>query len=213
MAARRPPNDATGNLSALVAMPAGVVIPLRSFTHGKARLAAVLDDNERLALARTMADGVIAAAAPRPTVIVSSASEVVAWATARGVATIDDPGTLDGAADAGREWVRGQGLQRVVVAHADLPFATTFDDVAGDGAAHIAVIVPDHRGDGTPVLAVPVDVPFRFAYGPKSATRHIEEARRCSLDVRIAHIAGLQFDVDVPADLERLPGHQREPTP
>jgi 2-phospho-L-lactate guanylyltransferase len=211
MAVQRPSHDATGNSSVVPATTAGVVIPLRSFTHGKARLAAVLDDDERRSLARAMADRVVAAARPRPTVIVSSASEVVAWATERGVATVDDPGTLDAAADTGRAWVREEGLSRVVVAHADLPFATTFDDVAGDGDARIAVIVPDHRDDGTPVLAVPVDVPFRFAYGPQSCTRHIEEAGRCGLDVRVAHIAELGFDVDVPADLEHLPGPRREP--
>jgi 2-phospho-L-lactate/phosphoenolpyruvate guanylyltransferase len=211
MAARRPPHDATGNSPLVPANDAGVVVPLRSFTHGKARLAAVLDDDERLALARAMADRVIAAAAPRPTVVVTSAPEVVAWAEARGIATIDDPGTLDAAADAGRSWVRAKGLHRVVVAHADLPLATTLDDIAADGAARIAVIVPDHRDDGTPVLAVPVDVPFRFAYGPDSWTRHVEEAGRCGLDVRVARITELRFDVDLPADLEQLAAHQREP--
>ena len=50
--------------------------------------------------------------APRPVVIVSSAPEVIAWAHALGLAHIADPGTLDGAADAGREWVRDRGLAR-----------------------------------------------------------------------------------------------------
>ena len=211
MAARRPPNDATGNSSPAPAHDAGVVIPLRSFTHGKARLAVALDDDARLLLARAMADRVLAAAAPRATVVVSSAPEVVAWAAAHGVATIDDPGSLDRSADAGRAWVREHGLSRVVVAHADLPFAATFDEVAGDGDARLAVIVPDHRDDGTPVLAVPVDVRFHFSYGPGSCKQHVAEARRCGLDVRIARIANLGFDVDVPADLEQLPGYQREP--
>ena len=41
---------------------AGVVVPLRSFALGKARLAAALDDDARAALARAMAERVVAAA-------------------------------------------------------------------------------------------------------------------------------------------------------
>src|SRR5579862_5814776 len=89
---------------------AGVVVPLRSFALGKARLADALDDDARRSLTRTMAERVVAAAGSRPLVIVSSAPEVVAWARALGVACVDDPGTLDRAADAGRDWVRNEGL-------------------------------------------------------------------------------------------------------
>jgi 2-phospho-L-lactate guanylyltransferase len=91
-----------------------------------------------------------------------------------------------------------------VIAHADLPLATTFDHVAGDGAAPVAVIVPCHRGDGTPVLSLPVDAPFRFAYGPGSFARHCSEAERAGLEVRIVRDPALSFDVDVPDDLALL---------
>src|SRR5258708_674500 len=109
MSARRPSHTA------------GVVIPLRSFALGKARLADALDDDARRAFTRSMAERVVAAASDRPIVIVSSDPEVVSWALELGAANIADPGSLDGAAHAGREWVREQGLSRVVVMHADLP--------------------------------------------------------------------------------------------
>src|SRR5689334_13367828 len=144
---------------------AGVVVPVRSFALGKARLADVLDDDARRALTRTMAERVVAAAGDRPVVVVSSAPDVVAWAGELGLAQIDDPGSLDAAADAGRAWVRGQGLARVVVMHADLPLASTLDGVADDGDRAVAVLVPDHHDDGTPVLALPSAVEFAFAYG------------------------------------------------
>jgi 2-phospho-L-lactate guanylyltransferase len=93
---------------------------------------------------------------------------------------------------------------RVVVAHADLPFARSLDPVDGDGVDPVAALVPCHRDDGTPVLAVPVAAPFGFAYGPGSFRRHVDEARRAGLTVRIVRDPDLAFDVDVPADLERL---------
>lgn len=160
-----------------------------------------------------MADVVVDAAGGRPLVVVSSAPEVDAWCAQRALHRIDDPGSLDGAAAHGREWVRAQGLDRVVVVHADLPLATTLDAVADDGAAPVAVIVPDHRDDGSPVLALPASAPFEFAYGPGSSLRHRHEAERLGLTVRVARIAELAFDVDVPADLERLAAHPRTSVP
>jgi 2-phospho-L-lactate guanylyltransferase len=197
MSARRPSHTA------------GVVVPLRSFAQGKARLADALDDDARRAFTRTMAERVVTAAGSRPVVIVSSAPEVVAWSRGLGVARVPDPGSLDRAADAGREWVREHGLARVVVMHADLPLATTIDAIAGDADAHVAVIVPDHHDDGNPVLAIPSTVDFEFAYGPGSCARHIAEAGRCGLDVRIVRDHALGFDIDDATDLRALE-HERE---
>jgi 2-phospho-L-lactate guanylyltransferase len=183
---------------------AGVVVPLRSFALGKARLADALDDDARRAFSRTMAERVVAAAGARPTVIVSSAPDVIEWARALGLAHVDDPGSLDAAAARGRDWVRAQGLARVAVMHADLPLATTLDGVADDGDREIAVIVPDHHDDGTPVLAIPTASEFAFAYGPGSCARHVAEAERCGLAVRVVHDRALGFDVDDAADLAAL---------
>ena len=151
-----------------------------------------------------MADGVVDAVDGRPVVIVSSADEVVAWARARGLDVVDDPGSLDAAARAGQVWAAARGLPRYAIVHADLPLARTLDGVVSDGAASIAVIVPDHRDDGTPVLSLPTAAPFSFAYGPDSAARHADEARRRSLTVRIVHDAELGFDVDFATDLSTL---------
>jgi 2-phospho-L-lactate guanylyltransferase len=183
---------------------AGVVLPLRSFSHGKARLAAHLGAARREELVRTMAERVVDAASPLPVVVVSSAPEVIAWAAARGLEHIDDPGSLDTAAAAGRDHVAAHGYTRVVIAHGDLPFARTLEHVAGDGAQRVAVIVPCHRDDGTPVLSVPVDVPFEFAYGHGSFARHCTHARALGLEVRITRDPALAFDVDEPADLRHV---------
>src|SRR5689334_18677688 len=102
-------------------MHAGVVVPLRSFTLGKGRLATELDDAQRAQLVRDMADRVADATGGRHVVVVSSAPDVVAWAHGRGFATIDDPGSLDASAHAGVEHVRAAGLVRVVIVHGDLP--------------------------------------------------------------------------------------------
>jgi 2-phospho-L-lactate/phosphoenolpyruvate guanylyltransferase len=183
---------------------AGIVVPIRSFTAAKARLAPRLDPAARASLAQALAETVVRAAGSLPLVVVSSAPEVRFWAAGHGLHCIEDPGTLDGAADAGRAWVAARELARVVVAHADLPHARSLAVVAAGGADSVATLVPCHRQDGTPVLAVPVDTPFRFHYGPGSFRRHVDEAHRCQLEVRVARDPDLAFDVDVPSDLDGL---------
>jgi 2-phospho-L-lactate guanylyltransferase len=173
-----------------------------------ARLAGSLEDAPRAALARRMADRVVDAAGALPVVVVSSAPEVAEWARERGVTRLDDPGSLDAAAAAGTRWCAAEGLDRAVVAHADLPRAPAGSLVrfAADGARPIASIVPCHRDDGTPVLAIPVAVPFAFAYGPESFRRHAAVARAAGLAVRVVRDPDLGFDVDLPADLTLLSG-------
>ena len=183
---------------------AGVVIPIRGFTAGKARLAEVLNDHERIELATMMANAVADAAGPLPVTVVSSAPEVRSWAEARGLALIDDPDAgLDAAVSVGRDALLARGYVQVIVAHADLPRArpgalVPFGTVQPD----IVTIVPSHRDDGTPVLALSAEVAFTFSYGIGSARRHAATARRMGLAVRVIRDPELGYDIDLPEDLE-----------
>ena len=182
-----------------------VVVPIRTFDDGKVRLAARLDGAARSALLRSMADAVVAAATPWHVVVVTSAPEVRTWAAGRRLDVIDDPGSLDAAATAGLLHARSFRPDRVVVAHADLPLVTSLEPLAGAGAAPVAVVVPCHRGDGTPLLSFPAGVDFGFAYGPGSFARHCTEARRLGLDVvELWDDVRLRHDLDEPSDLEDL---------
>jgi 2-phospho-L-lactate guanylyltransferase len=183
---------------------AGVVLPIRSFLLGKARLASELDDTGRAELGRRLADRVADAAAPYPVVVVTSAPEVQEWAGQRGFELLADPGSLDAAARAGQAHLAASGLARVVIAHADLARARSLTRLADDGARPIVALVPCHRDDGTNVLAVPADSRFEFAYGPGSFRRHLGEARRLGLAVRVVRDPDLAFDVDLPDDLAAL---------
>jgi 2-phospho-L-lactate guanylyltransferase len=192
----------------------GVVIPLRSFTRGKSRLAGALDAVAHEAFVRGLADGVADAAAPHPTVVITSAPEVIEWAGERGLPVVADRGSLDRAADDGRAWAAARGCTRVVVVHADLPDIVSLDAVTAEGAEPVAVIVPCHRDDGTPVLSIPVPTvpdhpPFEFSYGPGSFARHCAAARRAGLEVRVVRDHALAFDVDGPDDLALVLARRR----
>ena len=102
-------------------------------------------------------------------------------------------------------WAASQGIARAVVAHADLPLATTLAPLARDGSLPVVAAVPCHRDDGTPVLSIPTASPFAFAYGPGSFRRHAAEARRRRLGFRVVRDPSLAHDLDIPADLADLP--------
>lgn len=184
----------------------GVVVPVRAFRLGNRRLATGLDDEARATLARRLATRVVAAAGDAPVVVVTGAAEVSRWAATVGAAVVDDPGSLDAAARRGVEVLGRAGCRRAVVAHADLPFATTFAPVARDSATGVAALVPCHHDDGTPVLSIPTDAAtaFGFAYGPGSFRRHVAAAHAIGLGVRVVRDPTLAFDVDTLDDLAEL---------
>lgn len=178
---------------------AAVVVPVKDFSKAKVRLAGELDAAQRAELARDMATIVVRAAAPLPVVVVCDDAVVREWAEDQGAEVIWTPGLgLNGAVQAGVAELARRGVPKAVVAHSDLPLATTFDWVpATDGLT----LVPDRRLDGTNVLALPTRAGFRFAYGAGSFQRHRSEGLRLGLEVRVVRDARLGWDVDHPGDL------------
>lgn len=185
-------------------MNAVVLVPIKGFAAAKARLDGALDAEARAALARELAATVIAAAAPLPVLVVCDDDDVAAFARRHGTDVLRQrrPG-LNAAVAEGVEHLARGGVERVVIAHADLPRATKLADLA-DGESDGVVVVPDRHGDGTNVLTVPTGVGFRFSYGPGSFAAHRAEAERLGLEVRVVEDDDLGWDIDTPADLTGL---------
>jgi 2-phospho-L-lactate/phosphoenolpyruvate guanylyltransferase len=183
--------------------PNAVLVPVKAFTSAKIRLAPALPPAERMALARAMAERVIAAAEAAPVAVVCDDRDVADWARALGALVIWEPGRgLNGAVDDGVRRLAAMGVQHVTVAHADLPLATDLSWICRFSGV---TLVPDRREDGTNVIGVPAGSGFVFSYGPGSFARHIAEARRLNLPLRIARSTLLSWDVDLPADLGVAP--------
>ncbi|HEV7758457.1 MAG TPA: 2-phospho-L-lactate guanylyltransferase [Acidimicrobiales bacterium] len=178
---------------------AAVVVPVKAFSAAKVRLAPALDPAARAALARELADVVMAAAAPLPVMVVCDDDAVRDWALAAGAEVVWCAGRgLNGAVADGVVALRHLGVDMAVVAHSDLPLATELAWVADFPGV---TLVPDRRRDGTNVAAVPTASGFEFAYGKGSFARHRAAAARLDLPVRIVEDAALGWDVDLPADL------------
>jgi 2-phospho-L-lactate guanylyltransferase len=181
-----------------------VLVPVKAFQRAKLRLAPAMSAERRAVLAREMATRVVASAAGLPVAVVCDDQEVATWARRLGALVIWEPGRgLNGAVQAGVRRLGEAGARLVVVAAGDLPLASDLRWVTRFPGV---TIVPDRRRDGTNVIAVPPAAGFVFAYGPGSYARHLDEARRLGLPVRVVHSSPLAWDVDIPDDLAFVTG-------
>ena len=180
-------------------MRTAVLVPVKAFRVAKRRLAGVLSDGERASLARCMATKVIAAAGSLPAHVVCDDDEVAAWAQWAGAEVLWRPGRgLNGAVADGVASLAALGYDHAIVAHADLPLAHDLERVA---RPHLITLVPDRHDGGTNVIGLPTGIPFRFGYGHGSFRRHVTEAGRHGLGLRVWRDKALGTDVDLPDDL------------
>jgi 2-phospho-L-lactate/phosphoenolpyruvate guanylyltransferase len=179
-----------------------VLLPVKAFRESKLRLAVALEASQRVRLARFMAAPVVASAYDLPVWVVCDDDGVAAWAASLSAEVIWSPAKgLNAAVTDGVRVLAEHEVDRVIVAHADLPLATDLRPVADFPGV---TLVPDRREDGTNVISLPTHTGFKFHYGPSSFRRHREEARRRGLPVRVLHDPTLSFDLDTPSDLEHL---------
>lgn len=182
--------------------PRAVLVPVKDFAVAKLRLAPALGPERRAELARAMATRVVTAAGDIPVAVVCDDTAVAGWARDLGALVVWAPERgLNHAVQDGVRHLAGLGVAQVTVAHADLPLADHLGWVFDWPGA---TLVPDRRRDGTTVIGVPTESGFVFSYGPGSFGRHLAEAERLGLAVRVVDSPALSWDVDLPADLELL---------
>jgi len=198
-----------------------VLVPVKAFADAKARLSTMLAPDQRKAVARWMADQVVAAAGELPVYVACDDDEVAQWAATRGAVVLWHPGAgLNGAVSRSVAQLADQGFTSVAVAHGDLPRA---HDLAALILPETITLVPDARRDGTNVVALPTHLDYAFAYGAGSFHRHLALAITSGLPTTVRHDPLLARDIDTPEDLlhplvtEVLPAwlqtNQVNPTP
>lgn len=181
-------------------MTAAVLIPVKSFTTAKGRLATALDAAGRRDLAQRLAEGVVDACRDLDVWIVSEDDAVAQWAASLGARVVHNPTAgLNQAVRHGVATLHEAGVARVLVTHADLAQPAALPSLlALDGL----VLVPDRRLEGTNALVVPTASGFTFSYGVGSFARHLSEAERMGLPLHVVRANGLDLDIDDGEDLE-----------
>lgn len=174
-----------------------VIIPVKSFSAAKARLAPVLTPPERARLARWTASRVVAAANGLDTFVACDDPEVAQWATSLGAQVLWGAGLgLNGAVDAAVAAVSDLGYHQVLISHADLPLAKDFPALAAAIDPGSVVLVPDRFKDGTNLVIRPIGIYLPASYGGGSFRTHLNLAlaARCPVTVRMDLHLGLDLD-------------------
>jgi 2-phospho-L-lactate guanylyltransferase len=195
-----------------VKRPAWAVVPARSLAGGKSRLRGVLDDDERARFARGLLEHVLEvlrACELDGILVATGGDDVAAVAASRGAHVLRDQGagTLAGVVDRALAEVASRGALSAVVLMADLPrieprdvgvLLATLDD-------HDAALVRDHLGRHTNALALSPPTAMTTRFGrDDSFEAHCAAARERGLRVAVVESERIAFDVDLPADHERL---------
>lgn len=183
-----------------------VLVPLKSFTMAKSRLGDSCSAAERADLSRWMATRVLTAAAPLECIVVCDDPEVAAFARDHDAAVHWTPDLdLNRALSSAVEAMHSAGVDRVVIAAGDLPFAHDLGDPEVLGGSPLGpeevLVVGDRHRDGTNVLSFATANPVTPSYGPGSLRRHVTQAHRLGLAVREVDDEALAWDVDTPEDL------------
>lgn len=192
------------------------LVPFKTLDQAKSRLAGALPPAERRSLARWMGARVVEAlreAGVVDRIGLVGADPVLAgrWRGDPQVVTIRATGlSLNRDLETGRRWALRQGADALMVALGDLPLLTgsaVRAMVALAGApshAQTVVIAPDRRKDGTNLLLMAPPDLLAFTYGRHSLARHLNAARRASVEPALYRAEETSFDVDTPADLAQL---------
>ena len=189
------------------------LVPVKSLSAGKSRLAPVLPDKEREALSVYMLEKVLDALLLTGRFhwigVVTDDPRVEAVAREREAHTLREDGAINEnrSITYGSRICREMGANSLLVIHADLPLVTAGDIetlISTGGGAPKVVICPSKEGTGTNALyRTPPEV-IPACFGPGSFSRHVAEAAARNIPWEKCSLPGIAMDLDTPDDLENL---------
>lgn len=198
------------------------IVPVKPLRRSKSRLAPRLTPDQRALLSESMLrhtlDVVRQVARIDKVLVVSRDPRALALARRHGARTISEParGQLNRALTRATALAHDFGADAVLVLPADLPLLEV-DDVElllqSLPPPPAVVLSPDHRGDGTNALLLSPPGLIEYEFGPQSFQNHRAAAMQAGARVVICRRDSLGRDVDVPEDLNFVPGPIGDPGP
>jgi 2-phospho-L-lactate guanylyltransferase len=190
------------------------ILPVKTFSAAKKRLAGTLGSGSRHALAQAMLGDTLGSLKRvrglDKTIVVTRDREAEGAALGRGVEVLRDREEAGQSAAAllGVAYALANGYDRVLLVPGDTPLLDPEELrsllVTAEEHRRQVVIVPDRHGTGTNALVLSPPDALRPAFGPGSMDRHLAQARGAGLSLEVAEIPSLALDVDTPEDLAEL---------
>jgi 2-phospho-L-lactate guanylyltransferase len=194
------------------------LLPAKLLSLAKTRLASMLADHQRMAIAAAMFDDVLssvqAAAALDAVVVVTADPRLAARARQTGALVVDEgtPRGLNGAVLLGTEAALRMGATSLVVLLSDIPLVAPadVDELTTRAPDCGAVVVPSKEGTGTNAMLRRPPALFPPCFGGRSLQRHVAAAERHRVACEIVRNPRIAFDLDTPDDLRAFAEHETD---
>jgi 2-phospho-L-lactate guanylyltransferase len=187
------------------------IVPVKPLQLGKSRLSAVLSDDERAVLNRTLFEQTLYTLQQTPevsqTLVISSDSTALSIAREYGACTVLEEGvpSLNGALTRATLLAQNDATRGVLVLPADLPLLTKNDLSSFLAFLHeppCVVIAPDRHDNGTNALLIAPACLIAYNFGPDSFKRHCADALKKGAKLEVVQNENIARDLDTPEDLK-----------
>lgn len=188
-----------------------VIIPVKSLSEGKQRLARILGEKERKKLTFCMLQDVLSVVLRsekvNEAVVVSPDREILRLAKKLGAVALAEKANLgvNMAVSAGIKYCVRRRSPPVLVLPADIPLVSGWDleAMASLGSSKPSIVIcPSLRLNGTNALLLnPPDI-IETSYDADSFRGHLSAGRLKGLRVKVYLSGRVMLDLDVPEDLE-----------
>jgi 2-phospho-L-lactate guanylyltransferase len=189
------------------------IVPVKRLAIAKQRLAPALNPQQRRELTLAMFTDVLTAFDGSDQVaeifVVSTDSRIATLARQYHASPLklSCDNSLNAALDEAARQIAHDGFSTLLVLPADLPFARAGDIdrlIAKHRPAPALTLAAAGRDGGTNGLIASPPALVAFRFGRQSLRAHCRAAAELGLDFALETIEPLSWDIDVPADLERL---------
>jgi 2-phospho-L-lactate guanylyltransferase len=184
-----------------------VLLPVKTFTDAKQRLAPVLNPETRAGLARAMCKDVLNTLArthvPERVIVFTAADEVIEMAQPFGFDVVREK-SVDGHSAAVNQMVSEllSTSARILSIAIDLPRLVPSEiDFALDAASEPVTLIPSRDWTGTNGVVFISPAHIAMEYGDGSFRRHLSKAAAAGHRADVMSLPGIAFDIDTPEDL------------
>ena len=189
------------------------IIPIKPLRRGKSRLSSVLSEEEREGLNRYLLTSTLQCLRKINNIdhilVVSYDPSALAMASKFEARTVLENSHININRALRKATLAAKEIKssKILVVPADLPLITEDDllSVIGEsGDPPEMVIVPDRKMSGTNMLLINPIGAIKYEFGEGSFRKHIEQAGRKKVNIKICKRKNLSFDLDLPEDWEFL---------
>ena len=189
------------------------IIPIKPLKRGKSRLSDVLSQEKREELNRYLLSYTLQCLKNIKTIdhIIVISHDPLALTLARnfGAKTVleNRNSNINRALHKATMAAMGINSSKILIIPADLPLLTSEDILAvikESGNPPEIVIVPDRKKSGTNVLLINPIGTIKYEFGECSFKKHLKQAEKKKINIKICKRENLSFDLDLPEDWDIL---------